>query len=335
MNQKPSPLISVIIPVYNAEKYLENCIQSILSQTYNNFELILIDDGSKDNSLSICKQMADNDARVFVVRQDNAGASAARNRGLEIAHGEWIVFVDSDDTVKPNYIEDLYKETIKDHSVVIVVSGVSVYRKESWSEDISFPDLTILIRDYQTIFSNIRLHKYGFSVGKLYKSSIIKNNLLRFDEKVCIAEDMMFMMNYIITSFQCLTEAKITFIKECNYCYQIHDGSLSTSVSSFQQEYYSYNKYKETITSLTETFHIDADCYQSLMSPVVFYVDRCLNAIYNIESRYARLQAMRLIDLDEYKRYKKCNTPFERLLFFLLSTHHLRLYDTMRRLLHV
>lgn len=328
-----TPLISVIVPIYNAEKSLENCIQSILSQTYNNFELILIDDGSKDNSLSICKQMADNDARISVVHQDNAGASAARNRGLEIAHGEWIVFVDSDDTVKPNYIEDLYKETIKDHSVVIVVSGVSVYRKESWSEDVSFPYQTTLVRDYQTLFSNIRLHKYGFSVGKLYKSSIIKNNLLRFDEKVCIAEDMMFMMNYLITSFQCSTDTKITFIKECNYCYQIHDGSLSTSVSSFQQEYYSYNKYKETITSLTETFHIDADCHQSLLSPVVFYVDRCLNAIYNIKSRHARLQALKLINIEEYKQYKKCHTPFERLQFFLLSTHQLFLYDILRRFL--
>ena len=96
------PKVSVIVPVYNAEKYLQECVDSILRQTLADLELILVDDGSTDSSPAICDRYAEQDARVQVIRQANAGLSAARNRGIEVAAGEWVAFVDSDDFIDAN-----------------------------------------------------------------------------------------------------------------------------------------------------------------------------------------------------------------------------------------
>ena len=102
------PLISVIIPVYKAERFLGKCLDSILGQTYRNLEIVLVDDGSPDNSGALCDQYGAQDVRVRVIHQQNAGASAARNRGLDVAQGEYISFVDSDDFLASDYIEILY-----------------------------------------------------------------------------------------------------------------------------------------------------------------------------------------------------------------------------------
>ena len=99
-----TPKISVIVPVYNAEKYLHRCIDSILSQTFTDFELLLIDDGSKDGSGAICDEYAAKDNRVRVFHKENGGVSSARNLGLDNACGEWVTFVDADDYVRPSYL---------------------------------------------------------------------------------------------------------------------------------------------------------------------------------------------------------------------------------------
>ena len=96
---KQSPLISIIVPVYNVEDYIRPCLDSILAQTYTNFEAILVDDGSKDGSGSVCDEYAEKDSRFIVVHKENGGVSSARNKGLEIAKGEYIAFVDSDDWI--------------------------------------------------------------------------------------------------------------------------------------------------------------------------------------------------------------------------------------------
>lgn len=113
MNQ---PSVSIIVPVYNAETYLQECIQSILQQSYKNIELLLINDGSRDSSLSICKKYADIDVRIKVLNQKNAGVAAARNIGLSKAKGEYLSFIDADDFVEKEFLADLLQEAIKTHS---------------------------------------------------------------------------------------------------------------------------------------------------------------------------------------------------------------------------
>lgn len=125
-NQDNSPLISVIVPVYNTEQYLEKCIKSILTQTYNNIELILVNDGSTDNSGDICDVYAKNDSRIIVIHKENGGQSTARNEALEVAKGKYIGFVDSDDYISENMYKYLMDEIISTNAQVSVCGRYNV-----------------------------------------------------------------------------------------------------------------------------------------------------------------------------------------------------------------
>ena len=118
-----SDLISVIVPVYNASKYLDQCIESILTQTYKKLEIILIDDGSTDSSREICMNYRKRDTRIHFISQKNGGSVAARKAGIEAANGKFIGFVDSDDYIEPNMFENLYSK-IKEFNVDFVHSGM-------------------------------------------------------------------------------------------------------------------------------------------------------------------------------------------------------------------
>ena len=120
-------LISVIVPVYNVERYLRQCIESITNQSYKNLQIILIDDGSKDNSGKICDEYAEKDKRVEVIHKENTGVSAARNTGLDNAKGEWITFVDADDWVEKNFCEILIKKATENESDCIACGYNKVY----------------------------------------------------------------------------------------------------------------------------------------------------------------------------------------------------------------
>ena len=116
------PLISVIVPVYNVERYLPRCIESILKQTYTNFELILVDDGTPDRSGIICDRYAEKDSRIRVIHKENGGVSTARNAGIDAAKGEWITFVDSDDWVSVKYLE-LLAECLDQNDYDLIVGA--------------------------------------------------------------------------------------------------------------------------------------------------------------------------------------------------------------------
>ena len=119
--------ISIIVPIYNAEEHLDKCVESILEQTEINLEIILVDDGSKDNSFEICKKYEKMDQRVKVIHQENAGVSAARNHGIEIAEGEYIGFVDSDDWIEPVMYQRLLKEAKEKNADVVMCDATTVY----------------------------------------------------------------------------------------------------------------------------------------------------------------------------------------------------------------
>ena len=120
------PLISIIVPVYRVEQYLPKCLDSIMTQTYRNLEIILVDDGSPDRCGEICEAYVRKDNRILVVHQENAGLSAARNIGLEIFHGEYLMFVDSDDYLHQDAIRILYERMIADESDIAVGNAVCV-----------------------------------------------------------------------------------------------------------------------------------------------------------------------------------------------------------------
>ena len=172
-------LISVIVPVYNVERYLAECVDSILGQTYGNLEIILVDDGSTDGSGIMCDQYAQKDARIHVIHQKNQGLSSARNTGLDMAQGEWIAFVDSDDWLEPNTYEVLL-QMAKENKATIS-SCCLVHEWKNHKEAITFKEELVILRGYQEIMRGVRKYYWIQVCGRIYHRSFWDKGI-RFNE---------------------------------------------------------------------------------------------------------------------------------------------------------
>ena len=185
--------ISIIVPVYNTEKYLRRCVDSILAQTFTDFELLLIDDGSSDRSGVICDEYALKDSRVRVFHKENGGVSSARNLGLDNATGEWISFVDSDDWIDGNYLFDLLIDETCDLNVCnFKIEGSD----EKW--DAAIEEGTQLTPSIENLFKNGGFSGYAFfgPTCKLFRKSIIDKNKIRYRENISSGEDTLFVLEF-------------------------------------------------------------------------------------------------------------------------------------------
>lgn len=242
--------VSVIIPIYNSEEYLSKCIESVLSQTYKNYELILINDGSTDGSKSICDDYANHYNQIKVFHRSNKGVSAARNFGIDVATGEYLCFVDSDDYIESIMLEELIKES-QQGLCDLIISGIYFKRNDgkSWNNIIGEFQMEgkKMIKDkLPLLFNSYLLYN---PVGKLYKASIIKDNNLKFTENVSFGEDPIFNCNFI----KLVEQVKV--VNKSYYNYVKHGG---TSLSNrFNVEKYNNNKeMHESIYKLFSYYNI-------------------------------------------------------------------------------
>ena len=318
---KTSPTISVIVPVYNAEKYLHRCIDSVLAQTYKDFELLLIDDGSKDSSGTICDEYAAQDARVKVFHKENGGVSSARNVGLDHAQGEWVTFVDSDDWVSKDYLEefDFCTSEIDLHCCHIQVEG--------WKEWVSYP-FEDKAWDKMPEFLSRNLHRLNFPFAKLFKLSIINEYNIRFDKDISYGEDTLFVYSYLI-----YTNKVITYSYD-GYHY-ICSNSVSLSKTHYKWDVYSYilNIICEQIESLERQHRWDGTKDKCIIAnSIVFTHIRYIKDNYTIEdiendlrqiydNQYARLQ------IYDRSTYQKSN--FRRIFDFLMKNDWYRILSIM------
>ena len=231
MTKNNLPLISIIVPVYNAAQYLSKCIESILAQTYTHFELLLLDDGSMDNSLEICNSYAKQDTRIKVFSHSNMGVSATRNRGIEFAQGEYISFVDSDDWVKSSYLQVLYDALHPNLGRGLVIAGFERCSKDNITP-VSLP--TVLINNNQ-IGEIVRSFFYSnvfYISGKLFDKSLISQNKLRFMIEISCCEDLFFILDFAINSDY------LNIINDNIYSYRVNEKpeSLSVKIYSFEHE---------------------------------------------------------------------------------------------------
>lgn len=180
-----NPLVSVVVPIYNMGDKIEHCIQSILKQDYNNFEVVLVDDGSKDNSLEVCNKLAKNNSSIKVVHTENRGSGPARNTGIENSRGEYIYFPDADDYIEPETLSTLVKAMEGGKYDLVVFGFKSVNTKGEMVGTKTYPDLAQegdFIRssyaDYMTTSS--RLGIQGAPWNKFFKSSIIRDEVIEF-----------------------------------------------------------------------------------------------------------------------------------------------------------
>lgn len=184
------PKVSIIVPVYKVEQYIRECLDSIKQQTFTDWECLLIDDGSPDNSGMICDEYAQADARFKIFHVENGGVSRARNIGLDNMSGEWVMFVDSDDTIAENTLEMCLELVYKNELDMLQFSFARI-KGDLGKDDNVYTDI-LGLENY------IKAHKCLVCVwGSLFRSSIIKNNRLRFDPILKLAEDQLFVFMYM------------------------------------------------------------------------------------------------------------------------------------------
>lgn len=220
-------LISVVVPIYNTSKTIERCVNSILMQTYKNLEIILVDDGSTDNSLEICKKLQEKDSRIIVVSGKNQGVSAARNIGINRASGDYIAFVDSDDYIKPEMYERLINIAQK-NNVQLVFCNYEEFdgqgnkkRTDQFSNIVGEKELinNIDIIDHMMQISKNNI--FGTCWRTLFDVNILNENSIKFEPGITMSEDLMFMLKCLVTT------TKSGVCHDSLYCF-FQDGTTTS-----------------------------------------------------------------------------------------------------------
>lgn len=245
--------ISIIVPVYNVEKYISRCIESILCQTFTNFELILVDDGSPDNSVSICEKYMEKDARVSLIHKENGGLSSARNAGIDSAKGEYMLFVDGDDVIHPKTLEILYSN-LKDSNAQISIGNFCRFHSnreldfQIKKEDIrsTYAGMQIL----EKLYDRNDASRYVSACGKLIKRSLFEN--------VCFPVGRLFEDEF--TTYLLYYKAhKVSVTEKVLYYYFVNDEGITRNLTI--QKYF--------------------DEYDAQWQRILFYKEKNLKEIYH------------------------------------------------------
>lgn len=279
-------VVSIVVSVYNVERYLAECIESILKQTYRNIEILLIDDGSLDNSGKICDNYAEKDSRIKVIHKENGGASSARNVGLEEAKGEFVMFIDGDDFVDEHYIEKMYNNSQKNNSDLVFcgywkyIDGKNEQAQENLPKSI---DVNIKNKAFIKFFSAFISYKnniMGCCWRILYKKKILKD--VRFNEQIRIAEDLLFVLQVILKA------NTLSFISEGLYFYRQNSQSVLHNYKNnyLKNQTVLYYEIKEIYSFINNKSLIDCYgcrlCYESIVNELKFKQESCrknINAI--------------------------------------------------------
>lgn len=322
------PRISVIIPVYKVEEYLNRCVDSVLSQDFQDFELILVDDGSPDNSGKICDEYAKIDSRVKVIHKENGGVSSARNAGIDASIGEYITFVDSDDSIKQGFLKnaidnmkgvDLYVSGIE---MLTYLQGEVVKKDEYTIEQSGYLDIKELYERVNKTYPQICICG---PYCKIFKSQIIKENNIRFDTTLSLGEDTLFNLAYNRKI------KRIYFDKSIFYTYYRENNE--SLFSKYRENIYEihqvvYNQWRNVINEIgvCEKAKLDYEClYLSLMIGCIHHVFK------NTKDKLHRKEIISKVTSNQY--IKACRTykgrGKKRLLEYLVTHGHNRLVSIL------
>lgn len=214
-------MVSIIIPIYNPGDKLRVCLDSIKSQTYHDIEVLMVNDGSKDNSAAVCKELVREDSRFVYIEQENAGVSMARNKGIVCSHGDYICFVDSDDSVEPYYVECMVK-AVKETHVDIVLQGLNNVYDGRVGDKKEFPNLIVKVGELDDKMFEELFYFCG-PYCKLFRADYIHSNKIEFPPNMSYGEDFVFYVKYL---YLCKS---VSFLTNTFYNYSVAvTGSLSS-----------------------------------------------------------------------------------------------------------
>lgn len=275
MNQKDKqPLMSVIVPVFNAEQYLDACVGALVAQIYTHIEIILVDDGSQDSSGAMCDEHARKDSRIRVLHLQNGGVSHARNKALEVMKGEWVCFVDADDEVTPYYVQH-FVDAIEEGIDIIISEAIFVH-EGGVRERLSYKSYGIL--PLTEIFLVNELSAHGYAWAKCYRTwpmhSIMHGPTLRFPEEIKFSEDLLFVMRYLAVS------PRAKYIPYADYIYYLRSSSASGRVFPFEVERSCFCRYIEQMNQLSALAGMNLIQVSSSASILAMLFARVRNCMY-------------------------------------------------------
>jgi len=285
--------VSVIIPVYNSALYLKECLDSLVRQTFPYFEAILVNDGSTDNSGAICEEYCLRDSRIHVIHQNNKGVAEARNKAVELATGNWMCFLDSDDTIELTFLEHLYEQCLKD--VDFVMSNTNGERGIGVIKNAMVLEGNVMIN---YILRNDILSLSG-PCAKMFKSKIIQCHNIKFPVGISLGEDMCFLIQYLN---HC---NRVSFLPINEYNIRSHEGSLTTRYYSFESEMRCFNiwyaEIKKFVNRLNLPVHEEKELIWHNMTGITFI--RCLECLYKAnhdKELYEKINILSSIDENLY-----------------------------------
>lgn len=292
-------LVTVIIPVYNVEKYIKKCIESVINQSYQSIEIILIDDGSTDGSAKLCKEYANLDSRIRFMHQSNKGVSAARNLGIDSAKGKYICFVDADDYVDEDYIQFMVRGLKEFNVDLSICSPLIEYTEGRWRRQTTGFD-KCLDKEEGLISLFSRRGMFGGPICKLYKTDILNHYHIRFHEELKMCEDNVFCYDYIRNC------NKIYFSTRTLYYYCLNMNSASNkkyipeSINDSQLHFKAYREIAKTIDNESDKV---VGYYLTMMAA------KCIRIVYrhNLFNYLSEdeIQYIRLCIMEAYKRGEK------------------------------
>lgn len=327
-----SEKVSIIIPVYNAEKNISKCLNSIINQTYNNLEIICINDGSKDDSKNILLNYCHRDKRLKLIDKDNSGVSDTRNIGINESTGKYIMFIDADDYIALDYIEKML-ENMQEHNCDLIVSGYTELKNNKEVErtiyineksncfDVTYP------KEIYNMFSS---YEYNPCWKQLIRKSILIDNDIRFDKKIKYGEDMLF-------SFYCYTNSsKTMYLKNFGYYYYINEDSVMN-----KKDFESLNKYYSD-NSLTTSLILSNNTFSEREVQALYF--KTLKVFNGISSSFV----INSCNYNEFKGYvlkarndyndlfKKCDiikfgTIKEKISLLLLKYKMIKIYYLLKK----
>ena len=266
--------ISIIVPVFNAENVLIRCVDSILSQTYTNFELLLINDGSTDKSGIICEKYKSTDGRIKYFYQKNAGVSAARNKGIEVSTGDFVSFIDADDYVDSKYLAAFF-QVEDDLRNSLVVQGFVKEFKSGGTDIIKGEEKVYSAEDFSAFFSSLSfIRRMPFPFSKLYDAKIIRDKGILFNTNIHFGEDLIFILDYLPYVL------KVVVVSESLYNYVQTDGSLSHKWNSYESEIERFYVVKKQLDSIHKKYNLTDKVISFHNSYISRHLVRAFNALY-------------------------------------------------------
>ncbi|WP_198330390.1 glycosyltransferase family 2 protein [Psychrobacter cibarius] len=267
-----TPLVSIIIPVYKVEKYIEKCMQSLLDQTYDNFEALVVDDGSPDSSITLAKELVGNDSRFIFFEKENGGQGSARNLGLDHAKGEYIAFLDSDDSYTPDMLQVVTEEFAKEDDMDVLTFGVNYVTTDDKVINRIFSDVSYFNTAKDVLLVNGAATRFFWD--KVYKRDVLSK--YRFSDSVKTFED-------VDLIYQVLYKCSIKNIPNCLYNYTQREGSTMYSLpASFIEDKKALTINAKNFLLKNNIFKENKDYYE------IFYLDEMFYKPLLRISRYSK-----------------------------------------------